>query len=309
MEHALDALVTEKELSDGFVRGRKRVHRAYMGQEKRSHSYAEHDANVELFRKKKRRCQDVEAHQRQQERLRLVQEQRQQERLREREEAERREQLRQEACRWQDRQRRLAEELRQQELQRQREEAERREQLRQAARRRQEEQQRHTEERRRQEFLRQWEEAERLERLHREEAYRQQRRELEENAALQQAFQRYERMWDQFRVSKGIESKTITLKFEDLPWPVVKVCGLVSPMDITRDSVREFVLHPLRTIAMATQTRRKCISKEMLRWHPDKFLKVIGKIEAGQRESVLEAANAISQFLSEMLSEAPEHGL
>ncbi|KAH9959405.1 hypothetical protein BC827DRAFT_501044 [Russula dissimulans] len=93
------------------------------------------------------------------------------------------------------------------------------------------------------------------------------------------------------------------LRFCDIPWP--SFGNVLGVEDITVERVQEFVCHPLYASVQGSPRGQgaKAIRSEMLRWHPDKFPKVLERVVEGDREVVREAAENVARILNQLTEE------
>ncbi|KAL4080393.1 hypothetical protein V8B97DRAFT_747400 [Scleroderma yunnanense] len=118
-----------------------------------------------------------------------------------------------------------------------------------------------------------------------------QRREQERlRKAVLETWNSYESRW------VAIASSSNTLHFEDIPWPV-----LVSPKcatDITVDNITTFILHPAHS---SSQSRRERIRAALLRWHPDRFRRLLQRVPELERKAIEEGVCAVTRCLNDLL--------
>ena len=118
-----------------------------------------------------------------------------------------------------------------------------------------------------------------------------QRRERERvYKAVAEVWNNYESRWS------GITSSSNTLHFEDIPWPV-----LVPPKkatDITVDNITTFILHPAHS---QTQSRRERIRSALLRWHPDRFRRLLQRVPGREQSAVEEGVCTVTRCLNDLL--------
>jgi len=115
--------------------------------------------------------------------------------------------------------------------------------------------------------------------------------------AVVEVWNSYESRW------MAIASSSKTLHFEDIPWPV-----LVRPRsatDITANNVTTFILHPAHS---SSQSRRERIRAALLRWHPDRFRRLLQRVSGPERSAVEEGVCAVTRCLNDLLV-AKEGGL
>lgn len=124
-----------------------------------------------------------------------------------------------------------------------------------------------------------------------EKAMEMQRKEQDrlKRAALE-AWNGYESRWA--AIASGCEA----LGFEEIPWPV-----LVPPReaaDITADKITTFILHPAHSLR---QSRKERIRSALLRWHPDRFRRLLQRIPESERKVVEEGICEVTKCLNHLL--------
>ncbi|KAI0652983.1 hypothetical protein C8Q70DRAFT_928804, partial [Cubamyces menziesii] len=73
--------------------------------------------------------------------------------------------------------------------------------------------------------------------------------------------------------------------------------------EITLDSVRGFIFHPLRC-STAGKTRKEILKAELLRWHPDKFDTLMHpKIREVDWSRTKEAAGLVARWITHLMTE------
>ncbi|KAI6046106.1 hypothetical protein EDC04DRAFT_2518153, partial [Pisolithus marmoratus] len=110
------------------------------------------------------------------------------------------------------------------------------------------------------------------------------------NRAVLEAWNGYESRW------AAITSSCEALSFEEIPWPV-----LVPPRDaadITADKIVTFILHPAHSLH---QSRKEIIRSALLRWHPDRFRRLLQRIPESERKAVEEGICAVTRCLNDLL--------
>ncbi|KAI0051212.1 hypothetical protein FA95DRAFT_1554789 [Auriscalpium vulgare] len=93
------------------------------------------------------------------------------------------------------------------------------------------------------------------------------------------------------------------LTFEDIPWPLVDAPQ--SAADIHAGSVEEFLLSPAHSTGIAHKERLRIA---LLRWHPDKFARVLARVAEEDREFVKEGAEVVARHLSLFLERENARG-
>ncbi|KAH9851397.1 hypothetical protein C2E23DRAFT_733100 [Lenzites betulinus] len=116
------------------------------------------------------------------------------------------------------------------------------------------------------------------------EAHRSRRKEAERAAQ-----EEYEARWTE------LSSTPESLGFRDIPWPT-----FVQPQsldDITAAKVTRFVLSPLHP----GETRREKVRNALRRWHPDRFGRVLARVDDEDRETVEEGVGIVVRCLNSLL--------
>ncbi|CEL53178.1 hypothetical protein RSOLAG1IB_11310 [Rhizoctonia solani AG-1 IB] len=109
----------------------------------------------------------------------------------------------------------------------------------------------------------------------------------------------YTKRWEKIErmVRPGHHEVEAFLSFAAIPWPMLHTPS--GPSDITRQSVREFVILS-RT---RDQTARAWRRAFLLRWHPDKFKRWMSFVVPVDRASVIAAVTAIATIANELMSD------
>ncbi|KAK0461342.1 uncharacterized protein EV420DRAFT_1531672, partial [Desarmillaria tabescens] len=88
--------------------------------------------------------------------------------------------------------------------------------------------------------------------------------------------------------------------FETFPWPCFETISREE--DLTSEKIRTFLLDPARPNAK-DKTKKDIIKEELLRWHPDKFVKVLPLMKEDDREKVGAAAKIVGRLITDLLPE------
>jgi len=167
---------------------------------------------------------------------------------------------------------------------------------------------RRKEERRKEEQHRQLEELRRRQEQQRMEGRKrlEERRKLAENAKRarvhkERTERRMAEAWRVYEVNWGELAAKDQLKFDNIPWPTAETPKAAE--EITPDAVKNFVLSPMHSQDMAPKDR---IRNALRRWHPDKFGRVLGKVDEGNKVEVKEGADIVVRCLNEMLEKENE---
>jgi hypothetical protein len=133
-------------------------------------------------------------------------------------------------------------------------------------------------------------------RMRAEEAKRDREREATRKIRLLQKIgalrKQYQEQWKSFEEAT---TSTKKLHLKDIPWPF-------TGSELTKDAVKDFLLHDIPESA----DQKKAIRKELLRYHPDKFMqRVSSRIvdNEKERESIEERINHLSSCLNDIWSE------
>ncbi|THV02334.1 hypothetical protein K435DRAFT_349997 [Dendrothele bispora CBS 962.96] len=113
---------------------------------------------------------------------------------------------------------------------------------------------------------------------------------LKAEKAIIDAWKRYEHAWSTLVTSSG------PFAFSDIPWPVVS--PPTKPEDITAVNLSAFLLSPSHS---PTQTAKERIKSAQLRWHPDRFQRILAKVKESDKADVEEAAGLVSRYLNDLM--------
>ncbi|KAG8213703.1 hypothetical protein J3R82DRAFT_10402 [Butyriboletus roseoflavus] len=109
--------------------------------------------------------------------------------------------------------------------------------------------------------------------------------------AMLEAWNSYESQWT------AISASYEPLGFHDIPWPL-----LVAPTrveDLTPENITDFLLHPVHS---SNQSRRERIRTALLRWHPDRFRRILNRVADSERSVIEEGVGVIARCLNELLA-------
>jgi len=109
--------------------------------------------------------------------------------------------------------------------------------------------------------------------------------------AITDAWDRYENGWE------AIARSAAPLGFEDIPWPTKSIPTTIS--DITPSTTVTLLLSPFHS---QKQTRKERLRSAQLRWHPDRFCKLMGRIRDEDKKAVEEGVGIISRCLNDLMS-------
>jgi hypothetical protein len=125
-------------------------------------------------------------------------------------------------------------------------------------------------------------------RAHTEAREREQRERLRAERAATEAWQAYEDRWAALNASCGL------LRFGDIPWPVGRTPA--GPGGITPAGIVLFLFS-----ALEGQSRKERIRGAQLRWHPDRFRRVMGRVVEEERERVEEGVGIVARCLNDLM--------
>ncbi|KAK0485721.1 hypothetical protein IW261DRAFT_743902 [Armillaria novae-zelandiae] len=108
----------------------------------------------------------------------------------------------------------------------------------------------------------------------------------------------YESKWAVLK--SGDLASTDQPAFSNFPWPCFETIS--AEVDLTSEKVRRFLLDPARPNAK-DKGKKEIIKEELLRWHPDKFVKIIPLVHESEREKVSAAAKTVGRIITDLLPE------
>jgi hypothetical protein len=103
--------------------------------------------------------------------------------------------------------------------------------------------------------------------------------------------------WNDYEARWGTLASTSSksLTFSSIPWPVIS-----PPMkaeDITSAAIAQFLFSSLHSPG---QTRKDRIRSAQLRWHPDRFRRLMGRVTDNDKILVEEAAGTVARCLNDL---------
>lgn len=108
--------------------------------------------------------------------------------------------------------------------------------------------------------------------------------------ASNEIWQAYDDQWTKMTSSSG------PLSFHTIPWPLVSHPS--STKDIFMGAIMAFLLSPLHS---KTQTRKERIRTALLRWHPDRFQKILARVVEDDKEMVEAGVGIVARCLNELM--------
>lgn len=131
----------------------------------------------------------------------------------------------------------------------------------------------------------------------RREAEKAKERVIRERARLERAtvdaWNVYELRW----VALSAAYDGIVLKFRDIPWPLL--IPPLTPSEITAEGIGAFILS---TAHSPEQSPKERIRAALLRWHPDRFCRVLGRVRESERNAVEEGVGTVVRCLNDLLT-------
>ncbi|KAI0051210.1 hypothetical protein FA95DRAFT_1485917 [Auriscalpium vulgare] len=117
------------------------------------------------------------------------------------------------------------------------------------------------------------------------------RAEKTERLRVAEAWNAYERRWAATMNSTGL------LSFKTIPWPVA-----TPPRDagaITPDAIAKFILSPAHSAGVQRKDR---IKTALRRWHPDRFGRLLGRVDVRERIAVERGVGIVARCLNELMA-------
>ncbi|KAF8161168.1 hypothetical protein B0H34DRAFT_699749 [Crassisporium funariophilum] len=110
------------------------------------------------------------------------------------------------------------------------------------------------------------------------------------NKIILDAWTDYETRWTSLTTSSE------ALDFKTTPWPIIVPPR--NPDDITRDAIVAFLFSPLHS---QNQSRKDRIRSAQLRWHPDRFLRLSGRVVDADKAAVEEGVGIVARCLNDLM--------
>jgi hypothetical protein len=120
---------------------------------------------------------------------------------------------------------------------------------------------------------------------------REKREQAKADETIAGAWRAYEARWAALGTSSDV------LSFRTIPWPVVSPpCSLANlrPADIVM-----FLFSPVHS---TRQTRKDRVRSALLRWHPDRFRRLLGRVVEEERLAVEEGVGIVARCLNDLMS-------
>jgi hypothetical protein len=107
--------------------------------------------------------------------------------------------------------------------------------------------------------------------------------------AIRDAWRKYEQGWEQLASSGEVS-------FSTFPWPMVSRPRTVE--EITPREVELFLLSPLHSPGQSKRARAK---RAQLFWHPDRFRRILEKVDARDKGPVEAGAGIVARCLNDLM--------
>lgn len=140
------------------------------------------------------------------------------------------------------------------------------------------------ERRRRQEY--QWAEEQR--------ARAEKQKQMERRSQEEAAWKAYERRWSAIAGDDG----SSRLRFKSIPWPTTVPPRNVA--EITPAAVAKFIFSPAHSEGMS---RKERIRNALRRWHPDRFGRVLSRVDERDKGAVERGVGVVARCLNELLAQ------
>lgn len=109
--------------------------------------------------------------------------------------------------------------------------------------------------------------------------------------AIAEAWTRYENGWE------SLMDSSEPLGFSDIPWLMKSTPR--TALDITPAAVVSLLLSPFHSMK---QSRKDRIRSAQLRWHPDRFRRLMNRVKEEDKEAVEEGVGIIARCLNDLMS-------
>lgn len=106
-----------------------------------------------------------------------------------------------------------------------------------------------------------------------------------------EAWNGYEGRWGTLLTSSE------SLTFSSIPWPMISPPGKAE--DITSAAIAQFLFSSLHSQG---QTRKDRIRSAQLRWHPDRFRRLMGRVTEEHKDAVEDAVGTVARCLNDLMA-------
>jgi hypothetical protein len=104
--------------------------------------------------------------------------------------------------------------------------------------------------------------------------------------------------WADYETRWGtLATSSESLTFSSIPWPTAHAPA--KPEDITPTAIAQFLFSPLHSQG---QTRKDRIRSAQLRWHPDRFRRLMGRVGDEDKNKVEEGVGIVARCLNDLMA-------
>ncbi|KAJ3748820.1 hypothetical protein DFH05DRAFT_1390260 [Lentinula detonsa] len=127
----------------------------------------------------------------------------------------------------------------------------------------------------------------------REREYRERVR-VERERSIVDVWEKYEKQWASLSATSAASEP---LEFSDIPWPIQHT--VAKPEDITPTGISNFLLSALHS---QNQSRKERIRNAQLRWHPDRFQRVLKRVREEDKGIVEDGVGVVARCLNDLMA-------
>jgi hypothetical protein len=113
-----------------------------------------------------------------------------------------------------------------------------------------------------------------------------------ERRRQEEAWETYEHRW------AAIQSNGSPLKFKSIPWPTTSPPRDVR--EITPAAIAKFILSPAHSRGIS---RKERIKGALRRWHPDRFGRILNRVDVKEKGAVERGVGIVARCLNELLAQ------
>jgi hypothetical protein len=120
-----------------------------------------------------------------------------------------------------------------------------------------------------------------------------------ERRSQEEAWKAYERRWaTTIAIAGDHGGASPPLRFKSIPWPTTVPPKSVA--DITPAAIAKFIFSPAHSEGIGRKERIKCALR---RWHPDRFGRVLGRVDEKDKEAVERGVGIVARCLNDLLAQ------
>ena len=108
----------------------------------------------------------------------------------------------------------------------------------------------------------------------------------------EEAWKTYERRW------ATVTGDSSQLRFKSVPWPSTVPPRTVA--EITPVAIAKFILSPAHSEGMS---RKERIRSALRRWHPDRFGRILGRVDEKDKDAVEKGVGIVARCLNDLLAQ------